>query len=157
MNLLHSIVETIAANEQLNWAVQTPLTVSFLATCSHEHGWGSSPKTLANTYPFTATQASPATRTELMAETPLKPLRTILETIRKQADYALKQLGMRESSGKCDGNAKPATTRKISPGRFLWKRRAGAPDAEAFRSRLSPKRIGMGSVLLISMRREIAD
>jgi hypothetical protein len=39
-----------------------------------------------------ATQASAATRTESMAETSLKPLKAILETIREQADFALKQL-----------------------------------------------------------------
>jgi len=50
---------------------------------------------MADPHPFTATQAaqaSPATRTESMAETPLKPLKAILETIREQADHALKQL-----------------------------------------------------------------
>jgi len=54
-----------------------------------------SPKTLEAPHSFTSTQAtqtSPPTRTHSVAETPLKPLRTILETIRQQADYALKQL-----------------------------------------------------------------
>jgi hypothetical protein len=37
-------------------------------------------------------QAFPATRTRSMAETSLKPLKAILETIRERADYALKQL-----------------------------------------------------------------
>jgi rubrerythrin len=37
-------------------------------------------------------QAFPATRTQSMAKTSLKPLKAILETIRERADYALKQL-----------------------------------------------------------------
>ena len=39
-----------------------------------------------------AAQAFAATRTEGMGETSLKPLKAILETIREQADLALKQL-----------------------------------------------------------------
>jgi Zn finger protein HypA/HybF involved in hydrogenase expression len=38
------------------------------------------------------TQTSPAIGTEFMAETSLKPLKAILETICEQADFALKQL-----------------------------------------------------------------
>jgi hypothetical protein len=66
-----------------------------LAVCSFEHEPYFRPKTLAAPNPPTATQAaqaSPATRIEFMAETSLKPLKAILETIREQADFALKQL-----------------------------------------------------------------
>ena len=65
--------------------------------CSLEH-WttGTKPPAKTSATPDksgeTKTEASAATRTESMAETPLKPLRAILETIREQADYALKQL-----------------------------------------------------------------
>jgi predicted Zn-ribbon and HTH transcriptional regulator len=51
-----------------------------------------SPKTLAVPYPSAPTQASPATRTEFMAEASTKALKAILETIRERADYALKQI-----------------------------------------------------------------
>jgi hypothetical protein len=71
------------------------LTLAFVSFCSREHDSDFSPKTLAIPNPFTATQAThagPATGTEFMAEAPLKPLRAILETIREQANYALKQL-----------------------------------------------------------------
>jgi predicted Zn-ribbon and HTH transcriptional regulator len=53
------------------------------------------PKTLAASHTSAATkatQASPATGTEFMAETSLKSLKAILETIRARADFALKQL-----------------------------------------------------------------
>jgi predicted Zn-ribbon and HTH transcriptional regulator len=71
------------------------LTLSCAAVCSSEHETAFSPETLATPIPFTATQATragPATGIEFMAETSLKPLKAILETIREQADYALKQL-----------------------------------------------------------------
>jgi hypothetical protein len=53
------------------------------------------PQTLASAYTSAATkapQAPAATGTEFMAETSLKHLKAILETIREQADFALKQL-----------------------------------------------------------------
>jgi hypothetical protein len=71
------------------------LTIAFVSICSPEHDSDFSPKTLATSNPLTATQAThagPATGTEFMAETSLKPLKAILDTIRERADYALKQL-----------------------------------------------------------------
>jgi predicted Zn-ribbon and HTH transcriptional regulator len=67
-------------------------------TCSYEHETAAkpSPQTLAIACSSAATkattQASAAIGTEFMAETPLRPLKEILETIREQADFALKQL-----------------------------------------------------------------
>ena len=67
--------------------------------CSYEHVSASkspAPQTLATTDSSAATkattQASAATGTQFMAETSLKPLKAILETIQEQADFALKKL-----------------------------------------------------------------
>jgi len=78
------------------------LTAEFCLICSLEHGttgtkppaetWATSDTSVATK----AAQASPATRTEFMAETSLKPLKAILETIREQVDFALKQLQQSE-------------------------------------------------------------
>ena len=75
------------------------LTTEIDRICSYEHNSGSkppAPQTLATTDSSAATKATPqasaATRTQFMAETSLKPLKAILETIREQADFALKQL-----------------------------------------------------------------
>ena len=60
--------------------------------CSHEHK-ANTAKIWTPPNPRSA-QTVPATRTQFMAEAEekLKPIRTILETIRERADYALKQL-----------------------------------------------------------------
>jgi predicted Zn-ribbon and HTH transcriptional regulator len=74
------------------------LTADFRVICSLEHGTtGTKPPTETSATPDTsaatkAAQAAAATRTESMAEPSLKPLKAILETIRDQADFALKQL-----------------------------------------------------------------
>jgi len=71
------------------------LTAIFLGLCSCEHESDSPVKALAAPHSFTAkqaTQAPPATGTESMAETSLKPLKAILEAIREQAEHGLKQL-----------------------------------------------------------------
>jgi predicted Zn-ribbon and HTH transcriptional regulator len=78
------------------------LTSEFRLICSLEHGTtGTKPSTETSTTPYTsaatkATQASTATGIESMGETSLKPLKAILETIREQADFALKQLQQSE-------------------------------------------------------------
>ena len=53
-----------------------------------------------------------------MAETPLKPLKAILQTIREQADFALKQLQESEEERSMGGNAKIVDTLSISLGLF---------------------------------------
>jgi predicted Zn-ribbon and HTH transcriptional regulator len=74
------------------------LTAEPRIICSIEHGTtgtkppAHTPATSQTSAAAKATQAPTATRTEFMAETSLKPLKAILETIREQADYALKQL-----------------------------------------------------------------
>src|SRR6266513_2885449 len=80
----------------------TVLTTELSRLCSYEHESSApkpSPETLATPHTSTAAkaaQASAATRTEFMAETSLKPLKAILERIREQADFALKQLQQSE-------------------------------------------------------------
>ena len=70
--------------------------------CSLEHGTTSTkPPAKTSATPdksgtTKATQASAATRTESMAEASLKPLKAILQTIREQADFGLKQLQQSE-------------------------------------------------------------
>jgi len=65
---------------------------------SYEHETAAKPsaQTPASAYASAGTkattQASAATRTESMAETSLKPLKAILEAIREQADFVIKQL-----------------------------------------------------------------
>ncbi len=79
-------------------SLENVLTVEFRVICSLEHGTtgtkhpAETPATPDTSVPTKATQASAATRTEFMAEPSLKPLKAILETIREQADFALKQL-----------------------------------------------------------------
>jgi len=79
-------------------SIENVLTVEFRLLCSLEHGTtGTKPPAETPTIPHTsaatkAPQAPAATGTEFMAETSLKPLKAILETIREQADFALKQL-----------------------------------------------------------------
>ena len=74
------------------------MTTEIRFICSLEHGTtGTRPPAKTSATPdksgaTKATQASAATRTESMAEASLKPLKAILETIREQADLALKQL-----------------------------------------------------------------
>src|SRR6266436_4851063 len=75
-------------------AGQMFLTTEGLGICSREHETEPEPsaKTLATPHTSAATKATQAaavTRTESMAETSLK---AILETIREQADFTLKQL-----------------------------------------------------------------
>ena len=78
--------------------LENALTSEFRLICSLEHGTTdtkSSAETseTADTSGATkTTQACATTRTQSMGETSLKPLKAILETIREQADFALKQL-----------------------------------------------------------------
>jgi predicted Zn-ribbon and HTH transcriptional regulator len=96
----------------LNAATLAVLTTELRCLCSCEHEPASKPpQTLASPYTSAATkattQASTATRTQSMAETSLKPLKAILERIREQADFALKQLQASEQERsmrwKCKG------------------------------------------------------
>ena len=79
-------------------SLENTLTTEFRWICSLEHGTtDAKPPSETSATPdkpgaTKATQASAATPTEFMAETPLKPLKAVLATIREQADFALKQL-----------------------------------------------------------------
>jgi predicted Zn-ribbon and HTH transcriptional regulator len=74
------------------------LTNKFGYICSLEHGTtDAKPPAETSTTPDTSaatktTQASATTRTQSMGKTSLKPLKAVLETIREQADFALRQL-----------------------------------------------------------------
>jgi predicted Zn-ribbon and HTH transcriptional regulator len=78
--------------------LENPLTFEFRRICSLEHGTtDTKPSAETSTIPDTSaatktTEACATTRTQLMGETSLKPLKAMLETIREQAELALKQL-----------------------------------------------------------------
>jgi len=74
-----------------------------------------------------------------MGEASLKALKTILETIREQADSLLSNFKNQKKSVRCGGNAKIVGTLNSSLGRFRWKRLADVPGAKAFRFNASPE------------------
>jgi rubrerythrin len=83
-------------------SLKNALTSEFRRICSLEHGTpDTKPSAETSTTPDTSaatktTQACATTRTQLMGETPLRPLKAILETIRERVDFALKQLQQSE-------------------------------------------------------------
>ncbi|PYK10716.1 MAG: hypothetical protein DME65_09065 [Verrucomicrobia bacterium] len=78
------------------------LTTEFRCICSLEHGtidakpFAETSATSDTAAAAKITQACATTRIQSMAETSLKPLKAILEKIREQADFALKQLQQSE-------------------------------------------------------------
>ena len=74
-----------------------------------------------------------------MGEASLKPLKAILETIRKQADSLLSNFRNQKKSVRCGGNAKIVGRLNGSLGQFRWKQLADVPGAKAFRFNASPE------------------
>jgi hypothetical protein len=75
-----------------------------------------------------------------MGETSLKPRKAILETVREQADFALKQLQKSEDERSTRWKCKDCRFIKHSRGPFHWKRLADVPGAKAFRFNASLNR-----------------
>jgi len=115
------------------------LTADFRPICSLEHGTTDTELSdETSTTPDTSvatktTQARTTTRTQPMGEASLKALKTILETIREQADSLLSNFKNQKKSVRCGGNAKIVGTLNGSLGRFRWKRPSDVPGAKAFR------------------------
>jgi hypothetical protein len=103
-------------------SLENTLTTEFRWICSLEHGTtDTKPPSETSATPdkpgaTKATQASAATPTEFMAETPLKPLKAVLETIREQADFALNNFKSRRRSVPRGGDAKIVSILNILSG-----------------------------------------
>ena len=117
------------------------MTIEFRRICSLEHGTtDTKPSAETSTLPDTSTatkttQACATTRTQPMGETSLKPLKAILEAIREQADFALKQIQQSEEGRSMRWKCKDCRYVKHFTRQFHWTRLANAPDVKAFRWR----------------------